>query len=232
MPIKPNARILVIDDEPRILRFLQKHLQLAGYTVQGVPSGIEGLDKMLDAWPDLILLDLGLPDVDGLEVLRRVRCQADVPVIILTARDDEDSMVTGLRLGADDYLTKPFSGRELQARIEAVLRRYRPAPPPAAEMADFESGPLSVDMSRRQVTLNGEPVRLTPVEFELLAEFIRHPGKVRLHCDLLAAIWGQEYRDDVTVLRAAVYRLRQKIEPDPTHPLFIKTEAGVGYIFL
>jgi two-component system KDP operon response regulator KdpE len=228
---KYNARILAIDDEPRILRFLQSNLQLASYIVQTAASGAEGLRQALEDAPDLVLLDLGLPDLDGLEVLRQLRRQSDVPIIIITARDDEESMVAGLNLGADDYLTKPFGGRALQARIEAVLRRYRPGAPLTTERTQFQSGPLYVDVANRQVTLNDAPVYLTPIEFALLAELTRYPNKVRLHGELLTAVWGPEYRDDVTILRATIYRLRQKIEPDPASPSFIQTEPGVGYIF-
>jgi two-component system KDP operon response regulator KdpE len=225
-----GSHIVAIDDEPRILRFLQSNLQLARYTVQTAATGAEGLKLTVETAPDLVLLDLGLPDMDGLEVLRQLRLQSDAPVIIITARDDEESMVSGLRLGADDYLTKPFSGRALQARIEAVLRRYR-ATPSANKSVEYHSGPLCVDAVNRQVTLDGKPVHLTPIEFSLLTEFIRCPGRVRLPSDLLTAVWGPEYRDDVTILRATIYRLRQKIEPDPSSPQFIRTEPGVGYIF-
>jgi DNA-binding response OmpR family regulator len=181
--------------------------------------------------PDLVLLDLGLPDMDGLEVLRQLRRLTDMPVIIITARDDEESMVAGLNLGADDYLTKPFSGRALQARIDAVLRRYRAVAPRLMDKTSYQSGSLFVDVPNRQVTLDGQPVYLTPVEFSLLAEFICCPNQVRLHSDLLTAVWGPEYRDDVTILRATIYRLRQKIEPNPADPTFIRTEPGVGYVF-
>jgi len=228
---KYASRILAIDDEPRILRFLQSNLQLASYTVQTAAFGTEGLKFALETAPDLVLLDLGLPDLDGLEVLRRLRLQSDAPVIIITARDDEESMVAGLKLGADDYLTKPFSGRALQARIEAVLRRYHSVTSSANKNVEFQSGPLYVDVANRQVTLNGEPVHLTPIEFSLLTEFVCCPGRVRLPGELLTAVWGQEYRDDVTILRATIYRLRQKIEPDPASPTFIRTEPGVGYTF-
>jgi len=228
---KHFANVLAIDDEPLILRFLQYNLRLAGYTVFTAGTGTEGLTIMQTAPLDLILLDLGLPDMDGLEVLRQLRRQTEVPIIIITARDDEESMVGGLNLGADDYLTKPFSGRALQARIEAVLRRYRAASPRASDKLQFSSGPLCVDVPARQVTLNGEAVYLTPVEFSLLAEFIGAPGQVRLHSDLLTTVWGPEYRDDVTILRATIYRLRQKIEPNPADPTFIRTEPGVGYVF-
>jgi DNA-binding response OmpR family regulator len=228
---KHFTQVLVVDDEPLILRFLQYNLRLAGHTVYTATTGTEGL-RLADAQSlDLVLLDLGLPDMDGLEVLRQLRRRADVPVIIITARDDEESMVAGLNLGADDYLTKPFSGRALQARIDAVLRRYRSVTPRLMEKPIYESGPLFVDVPNRQVTLNGQPVYLTPVEFSLLAEFLCSPNQVRLHSDLLTAVWGPEYRDDVTILRATIYRLRQKIEPNPADPTFIRTEPGVGYVF-
>jgi two-component system KDP operon response regulator KdpE len=228
---KHFTQILAVDDEPLILRFLQYNLRLAGYTIYAANTGTEGL-RLADAHsPDLVLLDLGLPDMDGLEVLRQLRRQADVPVIIITARDDEETMVAGLNLGADDYLTKPFSGRALQARIDAVLRRYRSVTPRLMEKPVYESGPLFVDVPNRQVKLDGQPVYLTPVEFSLLAELICCPNQVRLHSDLLTAVWGSEYRDDVTILRATIYRLRQKIEPNPTEPTFIRTEPGVGYVF-
>ncbi len=225
------AIVLAIDDEPLILRFLQYNLRLAGYEVYTAGSGGEGLNIMRSAPVDLVLLDLGLPDMDGLEALRQLRRESEVPTIIITARDDEESMVAGLNLGADDYLTKPFSGRALQARIEAVLRRYRATVPRLSDKQQYKSGLLFVDVPTRQVTLNDQPVYLTPVEFGLLAEFICSPGQVRLHSDLLTLVWGPEYRDDVTILRATIYRLRQKIEPDPANPIFVRTEPGVGYVF-
>jgi len=227
---KINGNILAVDDELAILRFLQSNLQLAGYHVLTTTCGSEGLRLVQEASLDLILLDLGLPDMDGLEVLRQVRRLSDMPIIIITARDDEESMVAGLNLGADDYLVKPFSGRALQARIEAVLRRYR-ATTLVAERASYQVGPLLVNVTGRQVTLNGASISLTPIEFALLVELIRSAGRVRLHSELLTSVWGPEYRDDITVLRAAIYRLRHKIEPDPADPIFIRTESGVGYSF-
>ena len=227
---KSGTRILAIDDELHILHFLQSNLQLANYTVLTAARGLEGLHMAIEAQPDLILLDLGLPDISGVDVLRQLRRKSDVPVIIITARDDEESMVVGLNQGADDYLIKPFSGRTLQARIEAVLRRYR-ATSPTTEQAHFQIGALDVDITNRRVTLDDKPVSLTPIEFALLVELIRSAGRVRLHSDLLTCVWGPEYRDDVTVLRAAIYRLRHKIEPDPSNPMFVRTESGVGYSF-
>lgn len=227
---KSSTRILAIDDEPHILRFLQSNLQLANYTVLTAARGLEGLRMAIEAPPDLILLDLGLPDINGVEVLRQLRQKSDVPVMIITARDDEESMVVGLNQGADDYLIKPFSGRALQARIEAVLRRYRTASL-APEQAHYQIGSLNVDITNRRVMLDDKPVSLTPIEFALLIELIRSAGRVRLHSDLLTTVWGPEYRDDITVLRAAIYRLRHKVEPDPSNPIFVRTESGVGYSF-
>src|SRR5512137_1328799 len=184
---KHFADVLAIDDEPLILRFLQYNLRLAGYTVYTASAGSAGLSIVQSSPLDLILLDLGLPDMDGLEVLRQIRRQTDIPIIIITANDSEESMVAGLNLGADDYLTKPFSGRALQARIEAVLRRYRTTVPRTTDKLQYSSGPLYVDVVTREVTLNGQNVSLTPVEFSLLSEFISAPGQVRLHSDLLSA---------------------------------------------
>jgi len=227
---RTSGNILAIDDEPAILRFLQTNLQLANYTVYTANCGTDGLNLAHETMLDLILLDLGLPDMDGLQLLTRLRRRSGVPIIIISARDDEQSIVTGLNQGADDYLVKPFSGRALQARIEAVLRRYRTAAP-IAEHTSYQYGPLFVDIASRTVTLNGSAINLTPIEFELLVELIRAPGRVRLHSDLLTTIWGPEYRDDVTVLRASIYRLRHKIEPDPSKPILIRTESGIGYSF-
>jgi two-component system KDP operon response regulator KdpE len=227
---RTSGSILAIDDEPAILRFLQTHLQMANYTVYTARCGADGLNLVQETMLDLILLDLGLPDMDGLELLVRLRRHSRAPIIIISARDDEQSVVTGLTQGADDYLVKPFSGRALQARIEAVLRRYR-STPPVAERTSYQHGPLCVDVASRTVTMNGSAISLTPIEFELLVELIREPGRVRLHSDLLTTIWGPEYRDDVTVLRASIYRLRHKIEPDPSKPILIITESGIGYSF-
>jgi two-component system KDP operon response regulator KdpE len=231
MPKINGQHILAIDDEPAILRFLQSNLQLAAYTVSTASCGEEGLSLAAQIEPDLILLDLGLPDMNGLEVLRQLRLRSATPLIIISARDDEDSMVAGLNLGADDYLVKPFSGRAMHARIEAVLRRYR-GTAMRTEHTIYQNGPLTVNLPGHQVTINGTFVSLTPIEFALLVELVSSAGRVRLHSDLLMAIWGNEYRDDVTVLRASIYRLRQKIEPDPANPTFIRTEPGIGYSFV
>ncbi|MBK6431723.1 MAG: response regulator transcription factor [Anaerolineae bacterium] len=223
--------ILAVDDEARVLQLLRTTLQLAGYHVLTAGDGLEGLQIAQQPGVDLVLLDLGLPGLNGFDVLVRLRQVSDIPVIIITAWEEEDNKVRGLELGADDYLTKPFGRRELLARIQAVMRRYHPEPRPAAAGV-FESGHLRVDLGKRQVMVAGSEVHLTPTEYGLLAEFISHPGRVLLHSYLLSTVWGPEYREDVTILRASIYRLRQKIETDSTHPQIIRSEPGVGYLLI
>lgn len=231
VPTMTKQTILAIDDEVRVLHLLRTTLQLAGYNVLTASTGPEGLQIAQQPGLDLVLLDLGLPGLNGFDVLMRLRQVCDTPVIIVTAWEDEDNKVRGLELGADDYLTKPFSRRELLARIQAVLRRYHPTSRPAAP-GRFESGRLQVDLGKRQITIAGHEVHLTPTEYSLLTEFISHPGRVLLHSYLLSTVWGPEYRDDVTILRASIYRLRQKIEADPAHPQIIRSEPGVGYLLV
>ena len=223
--------ILAIDDEVRVQQLLRTTLQLAGYHVLTASSGPEGLQMAQQPGVDLVLLDLGLPGLNGFDVLARLRQVSDIPLIIVTAWEDEDNKVRGLEMGADDYLTKPFGRRELLARIQAVLRRYHPVPRPAAS-GIFESGQLWVDLGRHQVMVAGNEVHLTPTEYALLAEFVGHPGRVLLHSYLLSTVWGPEYRDDVTILRASIYRLRQKIEADPARPQIVRSEPGVGYLLI
>ncbi len=223
--------ILAVDDEVRVLQLLRTTLQLAGYHVLTAGDGMEGLQMAQQPGVDLVLLDLGLPGLNGFDVLARLRQVSDVPVIIVTAWEEEDNKVRGLELGADDYLTKPFGRRELLARIQAVLRRYHPEPRSAAS-GILESGHLRVDLGKRQVAVAGNEVHLTPTEYGLLAEFVSHPGRVLLHSYLLSTVWGPEYRDDVTILRASIYRLRQKIETDSAHPQIIRSEPGVGYLLV
>jgi len=223
--------ILAVDDEIRILQLLRTTLQLAGYRVLTASTGTEGLQMAQQPDVDMVLLDLGLPGLNGFDVLARLRQVSDVPVIIVTAWEEEDNKVRGLEMGADDYLTKPFGRRELLARIQAVLRRYHAAPRPA-DAGVFESGQLRVDLGMRRVTVAGNEAHLTPTEYGLLVEFISHPGRVLLHSYLLSTVWGPEYRDDVTILRASIYRLRQKIEADPAHPQIIRSEPGVGYLLI
>ena len=223
--------ILAIDDEVRVLQLLRTTLQLAGYNVLTAHNGSDGLQMAQQPGVDLVLLDLGLPGLNGFDVLSRLRQASDVPVIVVTAWDEEDNKVRGLEMGADDYLTKPFGRRELQARIQAVLRRHTPQPR-STQVGIFESGRLKVDMSRRQVLIENVDVHLTPTEYGLLTEFIMNQGRVLLHSYLLSTVWGPEYRDDVTILRASIYRLRQKIEVDPTNPQIIRSEPGIGYVMV
>ena len=223
--------ILAVDDEIRILQLLRTTLQLAGYRVLTASTGTEGLQMAQQPDVDMVLLDLGLPGLNGFDVLARLRQVSDVPVIIVTAWEEEDNKVRGLEMGADDYLTKPFGRRDLLARIQAVLRRYHTEPRPA-DAGVFESGQLRVELGLRRVMVAGNEVHLTPTEYGLLVEFISHPGRVLLHSYLLSTVWGPEYRDDVTILRASVYRLRQKIEADPAHPQIIRSEPGVGYLLI
>jgi two-component system KDP operon response regulator KdpE len=223
-----QTTILIIDDEPKIVRFIRTSLSLSGYNLLTAGSGEAAIAQFEEEQPDLIILDLGLPDIDGFEVLRELRTFSTVPIIILTARDEEKDKVKGLELGADDYLTKPFGARELEARIQAVLRRVEWSPQPN-DMAEFTLNDLHVDFRRRRVRTGSEEVRLTPTEYELLRMLVLHAGQVLLHGDLLSRVWGEEYRNDLAILRVNVSRLRQKLEADPRHPRYIVTVPGVGY---
>jgi two-component system KDP operon response regulator KdpE len=224
-----KTTILIVDDEPRILRFIKTSLSLSGYDLLTASSGRTALSLFEAEQPTLIILDLGLPDVDGFEVLKEIRAYSTIPIVILTARDDEESKVRGLELGADDYLTKPFGIGELKARIQAVLRRVKWSPQPS-DITEFTLRDLHVDFQRRRVQVRGEEVHLTPTEYELLRVLIQHSGQVLLHSDLLGQVWGEEYRNDLAILRVNVSRLRQKIEEDPREPRYILTVPGVGYI--
>lgn len=223
-----TKQVLVVDDEPKIIRFLKTTLNLSGYDLLTATTGEEALELFEAEKPDLLILDLGLPGIDGFEVLRRIREYSIVPVIILTARDDEKDKVTGLELGADDYLTKPFGSAELEARIQAVLRRVDWSPQ-QNDLLDYSHNDLDVDFRRRRVTMRDDDIHLTPTEYELLRVLITHAGQVMLHGDLLARVWGQEYRNDLAILRVNISRLRQKLEADPRNPEYILTVPGVGY---
>lgn len=221
-----TTRILIVDDEPQILRFLSTSLAAHGYSVIEASSGEEGLIRSERDKPDLIVLDLGLPDVDGTEVLQRIRSRSAVPVIILSARERETDKVGALDLGADDYVTKPFGVGELMARVRSTLRRR------SVEQDDtdvYECDGLSVDLERRRVTVNDEEVKLTPKEYEILTMLVQHAGRVVTHQFLLREIWGPTYTGETHYLRVYVGQLRQKIEKDPAQPHYILTEPGVGY---
>ena len=223
-----GARILVVDDEPQILRSLRMTLAGHGYDVQTAATGEEALDATEGRLPDLVVLDLVLPGLSGLEVCRRLRERSSLPILVLSARGDERDKVAALDLGADDYLTKPFGVNELLARIRAALRRAAGARGPAAVL---EAGDLRIDVDRRVVARGGVEVRLTPTEFDLLKTLASHAGRVLTHGYLLRAVWGPEYESDSQVLRVFIGQLRRKVEPDAARPRHIITEPGVGYRF-
>jgi two-component system KDP operon response regulator KdpE len=226
-------KILVVDDAPDVIESVRLGftLQWREVEVLGAPGGEQALDLVEQEKPDLVLLDVGLPDVDGYEVLRQIRAFSDVPVVMLTARDDTLDLVKGLELGADDYVTKPFNHLELLARVKAVLRRLD-MPAPASRVPSFRSGDLEMDFARQEVRLAGSRVDLTPTEYKLLYHLVRNAGYVLTHGTLLAKVWGREYVDEVDYLRVYVRRLRDKLGDDPDHPRFIRTERGLGYRFL
>ncbi len=219
--------VLIIEDEPPIRRFLSTALEGAGYRSLEAASAEEGLSLAASHNPDLVLLDLGLPDRDGLEVIRRLRQWSAMPIIILSARDKERDKIDGLDAGADDYLTKPFAVGELHARIRAALRRA--ARPSLDEEPLFVFEGLKVDLERRQVWRDGREIHLTPNEFKLLAYLARNAGKVVTHGQLLRAVWGGAGPDQSHYPRVFVHQLRHKLESDPARPRYIRTEAGVGY---
>jgi two-component system, OmpR family, KDP operon response regulator KdpE len=225
--LSSHARILVIDDERPIRRFLRTSLSAHGYEIFEASNGEEALRMAAAERPDLIILDLGLPDIDGVEVTRRLREWTQTPIIILSVLDQEVNKINALDAGADDYLTKPFGVGELVARIRVALRHTAPA----ESQPVFQSEGLVVDLNRRLVTLNGSEVSLTPTEYDLLKHLIQHAGKVLTHRQLLRQVWGTAYEDQAHMLRVNVSNLRHKIEADPTRPRFILTEPGVGYRF-
>lgn len=219
-----TRRILVVDDDKRIRRLLELALGSIGWDVSSVASGFEGLEAVRSSSPDLVLLDLNLPDVGGLDLLERLRRWSSVPVIVLSVRDSERDIVDLLNAGADDYVTKPFHTDELVARIEAVKRRRLPEQGPV-----FRSGALEVDISLRSVRLDGEPVRLTPTEFAVLEELVRYAGRIVTREMLLAEVWGPAGDSEDGSLRVYIRALRQKLERDPSSPVLIVTEPAVGY---
>jgi two-component system KDP operon response regulator KdpE len=223
-----EALVLVIDDELPILRSLRNALSGLPYRLLESANGREGLIKASSHNPDLILLDLGLPDLDGLEVLRRLREWSAVPVIIISARGQEQDKIKGLNSGADDYLTKPFSVGELLARMNACLRRSALAGKEADEPV-FSTGDLRVDLVKRLVYIKEAEVKLTPIEYRLLTEFVRHAGKVLTHRHLLKEVWNVQDEEQAQYVRGFVHQLRRKLEADPARPRHILTESGVGY---
>lgn len=228
MPAGPSTFALVIDDEPQIRRLLRTLLEADGYRVAEAPTGEEGLAAAAQKPPDVVLLDLGLPDLDGLEVLRRLREWTPVPVLILSVRDDEDQKVAALDAGADDYVTKPFASSELLARLRVMLRHASNAAQ-SVPSPIFRAGSVEVDLVGRIVRVNDGEVKLTATEYALLALFIKHAGRVLTHRQILREVWGPRAEEHRQYLRVYVAHLRRKIEPGEGPPKLIVTESGVGY---
>ena len=223
--------ILVVDDEARMVRFIQLNLEHDGFQVISAYNGREALEQVRSQLPNLVLLDVMMPDLDGFEVLERIREQNSVPVIMLTAKGEEDDRVRGLELGADDYITKPFSPRELVSRVRAVLRRTETESNLASGMIDVD-GRLKLDFNRREIWINDDLVQLRPTEYRLLYHLVQNAGWVITHEQLLTKVWGYEYRDEPHYVRLYINYLRKKLEEDPSKPKYILTERGVGYRFV
>ncbi len=221
-------RVLVVDDEPQIVRALKVVLREAGFQAVPAETAAEALDLAAVRPPDAAIVDLVLPDGDGVDVTRRLRQWSEMPILVLSAMDEEEQKVRALEAGADDYITKPFGARELVARLQAALRRAAPAD----EEPSIDVEGLHVDLAGRIVLRDGKPVHLTPIEFELLRVLVRNRGRLMTHRKLIAEVWGAEYVDDVQPLRTHIARLRAKIEPeDPAVPRYVVTDPGVGYRF-
>jgi two-component system KDP operon response regulator KdpE len=226
-----KKRILIVDDEARMRRFVRMNLDLEGYEVFEAENGMSALQRVRDDMPDLVLLDVMMPDLDGFETLARIREMSSVSVIMLTVKGDEDDRIKGLDLGADDYITKPFSPRELVSRIRAVLRRVEPPKTQTEEPLAIDDD-LAIDFPRREVIVRGARIKLRPTEYRLLLHLVENAGWIVPQETLLAKVWGPEYRDDTQLLRLYINYLRKKIEPDPANPRYIFTERGVGYQFV
>ncbi|NJD28754.1 MAG: response regulator transcription factor [Chloroflexi bacterium] len=226
-------KILIVDDDLDLIESVRLGftLQWREVDVLGAVAGEAGLDAVERDQPDVVLLDVGLPDLDGFEVLRQIRAFSDVPVLMLTSRDDSMDKVKGLELGADDYVTKPFNHLELTARVKAVLRRLE-MPAPASRAPSFQAGELEVDFARQEARLRGVRLDLTPTEYKLLYHLVRNADHILQHGTLLARVWGREYVNEVDYIRVYIRRLREKLGDDPDNPRYIRTERGLGYRFL
>ena len=226
-----KTSILLVDDDPQLIRLVRANLESVGHRVLAAMDARSALELVNMEMPDMIILDIMLPEIDGYELCQRIREFSDIPIIMLTAKVEDTDKVTGLKLGADDYLTKPFSAQELLARVEAVLRRTKSSEevktPPT-----FTCGHISVDFAQRRVMVRGQEVALTLTEYKLLSQLVSNAGRVMLHRELLAKVWGVEYQDELEYLRAYIRHLRQKIEEDPHQPKCILSKPGIGYMFV
>jgi DNA-binding response OmpR family regulator len=225
-----KATILAVDDEPHVLKLVKANLESSGYKVLTAADGQEAIETVERELPDLVILDLMLPKMDGYAVCRRIREFSAVPVIMLTARSSQVDMVHGFEVGADDYLTKPFSVTELLMRVQAVLRRSK-WPEEIMVRQGFRAGPIEIDFAQHRVEVEGQPVKLTPTEYRLLAYLASHANRVIIHRELLRAVWGPEYGDETEYLRVYMRYLRQKLEADPSEPRYLLTQPGAGYMF-
>ncbi|HLY32438.1 MAG TPA: response regulator transcription factor [Ktedonobacterales bacterium] len=225
-----NITVLVVDDEPRLLDVVRMNLEVEGYRVITAANGYEALDRLKADLPDLVALDVMMPDMDGFTTLEHIREVSNVPVIMLTVRQEESDRIRGLEIGADDYLTKPYSSRELQSRIKALLRRsFTPAA--ARKTRIVVDDDLTIDFGKHEVWVRGSKVTLRPTEYRLLYHLVNNAGRLMTHDALLSKVWGPEYRDESHYLRLYINYLRQKLERDPAHPKYILTERGAGYRF-
>jgi DNA-binding response OmpR family regulator len=226
-----NRRILIVEDERRMARFIRLNLEHDGFQVVEAVTGQQAIQQLRDTFPDLILLDVMLPDIDGFDVLQTIREISEVPIIMLTAKGEEEDRVRGLELGADDYVTKPFSPRELVSRVRAVLRRAEAIKPGTRNLIEVDSR-LKIDFDRRHVWVDGELVSLRPTEYRLLYHLVQNAGLVLTHDQILIKVWGYEYRDEPHYVRLYVNYLRKKLEKDPANPKYILTERSIGYRFV
>jgi two-component system KDP operon response regulator KdpE len=221
------TRVLVVDDEPQIRRALDINLRARGYDVDLAPDGERALDVAAKAHPDVVVLDLGLPGIDGVDVIRGLRGWSQVPIVVLSVRESEGDKVAALDAGADDYVTKPFGIDELLARLRAALRRAMPGP----EAATIETPDFTIDLAAKKVNRDGEEIRLTPTEWHLVEVLVRNPGKLVSQHQLLQEVWGPQYHDETNYLRVFMAQVRRKLEPEPSRPRYFITEPGMGYRF-
>ncbi len=223
------SRLLIVDDDASLVELLESYFATQGFEVVTASNGKEGLRRFYESRPDLVILDVTMPHMDGWETLRRLRDLSDVPVIMLTVRNEETDVLRGFTLGADDYVTKPFSFAELAARVRAVLSRAGPRNGPHQDI--LTAGDLQVNLTSQRVTRNGQPIALTPTEFKLLVTLMKAPGRVFSPEEIVHQVWGPQYVDEVGYVRRYIWFLRKKIEPDPVHPLYIRNARGFGYYF-